>query len=146
MLLYSEKNILYILTALEASEKIFVYTASYTNAADLYQDNDQMSFNAVCHLLLAIGEETRKIDIRLKEEIGLINWEQITGMRNRLAHDYRGIDRDLVFAIVKTDLPILQQALLKMLKLLSPDIAALQTFLATPWYSHVAKLLTNGNY
>ncbi|HAK12137.1 MAG TPA: hypothetical protein DCO78_09330, partial [Chitinophagaceae bacterium] len=91
-------------------------------------------------------EETRKIDIRLKEEIGLINWEQITGMRNRLAHDYRGIDRDLVFAIVKTDLPILQQALLKMLKLLSPDISALQTFLATPWYSHVAKLLTNGNY
>lgn len=33
-----------------------------------------------------------------------------------------------------------------MLKLLSPDIATLQTFLATPWYSHVAKLLTNGNY
>ena len=145
-MLYSEKNILYVLTALEASEKIFVYTASYTNSADLYQDNDQMGFNAVCHLLLTIGEETRKIDIRLKEEIGLINWEQITGMRNRLAHDYRGIDRDLVFAIVKTDLPILQQALLKMLKLLSPDISTLQTFLATPWYSHVAKLLTNGNY
>lgn len=137
---------MYVLTALEASEKIFVYTASYTNSADLYQDNDQMGFNAVCHLLLTIGEETRKIDIRLKEEIGLINWEQITGMRNRLAHDYRGIDRDLVFAIVKTDLPILQQALLKMLKLLSPDISTLQTFLATPWYSHVAKLLTNGNY
>lgn len=145
-MLYSEKNILYVLTALEASEKIFVYAASYTNSADLYQDNDQMGFNAVCHLLLTIGEETRKIDIRLKEEIGLINWEQITGMRNRLAHDYRGIDRDLVFAIVKTDLPILQQALLKMLKLLSPDISTLQTFLATPWYSHVAKLLTNGNY
>jgi uncharacterized protein with HEPN domain len=137
---------LYILTALEASEKIFVYTTAYSSSADLYEANDQMGFNAVCHLLLTIGEETRKIDIRLKEEIGLINWEQITGMRNRLAHDYRGIDRDLVFAIVKTDLPILQQALLKMLKLLSPDMSTLQTYLATPWYSHVAKLLTNGNY
>ena len=137
---FSEKNILYILTALEAIEKIELYVDGFTNANDFFESNNQQVFNAVCHLLLAVGEESKKIELQLKEEMGLINWEEIAGMRNRIAYDYRGIDKEVVFDIVQKDLPILKQALLQMLKLVEPDSDKLIPILSSEWYRNVRKL------
>lgn len=138
---YSEKSILYILTVLEAIEKISIYVEAFTNANDFFESNHQLSFNAVCHLLLAVGEESKKIELSLKEELGVINWEEIAGMRNRIAHDYRGIDKEIVFDIVQKDLPILRQALLAMLKMVEPNTEKLMSILSSEWYTHVRKLL-----
>lgn len=137
---YSEKNILYILTVLEAIEKIQLYVDGYTNATDFFAANNQMTFNAVSHLLLAVGEESKKIEEVLKEEMGLINWEEIAGMRNRIAHDYRGIDKEVVFEVVQKDLPILKQVLLMMIKFVEPDSSKLKEILISEWYQHARKL------
>ncbi len=98
--LFSDKNALYLLTILEAIHKIKIYSQGYTTSEELFKAKEQMAYNGICHLLLAIGEESRKIEDALKETQSFISWEEISGLRNRIAHDYRGIDQNIVFQIV----------------------------------------------
>ena len=86
--MYEKKNFTYILTILEAIEKINIYTKSIKDADEFYAYNDQMNFNACQILLLVIGEEAKKITQELKEEHDSIPWNLISGLRNRIAHDY----------------------------------------------------------
>ena len=138
---YSEKNILYLLTILEAIEKIQLYTTAYNNAKQLLEANDQQPFNAASHLLLVIGEESGKLEELLKEEIAFIAWEQITGLRNRLAHDYRGIDPDIVYQICRFELPALKEACRSMLGLLYINKDDLSRWLQSPYFSHLEYLI-----
>lgn len=66
--MYSQKNIAYLLTALEAIEKIYIYTSGIKDAAAFLELNEQLNFNACQTLLMAIGEETKKIDAGLQKE------------------------------------------------------------------------------
>ena len=111
----SEKNILYILTILECIEKLTIYSKGYNSADEFLFGEDQIAFNASCHLLLAIGEESKKIDNDLKDEFSFIEWDQIAGMRNRIADDYRGIDPEIVFRILQNESEILKGVMIKML-------------------------------
>ena len=77
--LFSDKNALYLLTILEVIEKIKIYAAPYTTAELLFDAEEQMPYNGICHLLLAIGEESKKIEITLKETQSFISWNEIAG-------------------------------------------------------------------
>lgn len=138
--MYSDKNILHLLTILESIEKIIIYTADYSDKQSFYDSDDQVQYNAVCHLLLAIGEESIKLDSRLKEEIAFIAWDQIGGLRNRIAHDYRGIDPEVVFQIVKYELSPLKEACISMLKLMQVSPDGLKKLMDNPWYKHLGYL------
>lgn len=50
-----DKNILHILTILEAVEKINIYTIDLNDADLFFEINDQLNFNARINLLIAIG-------------------------------------------------------------------------------------------
>jgi uncharacterized protein with HEPN domain len=102
-----------------------------------YESNDQIHYNAVCHLLLAIGEESIKLDERLKEEMAFIAWDQIGGLRNRIAHDYRGIDPEIVFQIAKYELLPLKQACISILKLMKIPTEKITALSNTNWYKHL---------
>ena len=58
--MFEKTSLLYICTTLEAIEKIEIYSGSFQNGQELREANDQMNFNAISRLLLAIGEETKK--------------------------------------------------------------------------------------
>lgn len=45
-----------------------------------------------------------------------IQWQDLKDMRNFLAHDYRGVDLDIVFSVVKVELPILSAAFIVFLR------------------------------
>ncbi len=135
--MYSDKNILHLLTILESIEKIFLYTNSFLDKKSFYESNDQIHYNAVCHLLLAIGEESIKLDERLKEEMAFIAWDQIGGLRNRIAHDYRGIDPEIVFQIAKYELLPLKQACISILKLMKIPTEKITALSNTNWYKHL---------
>lgn len=138
--MYSNKNILHLLTVLESIEKIMLYTTGFSDKRSFYESGDQVQYNAVCHLLLAIGEETLKLDGQLKEEMAFIAWEQIGGLRNRIAHDYRGIDPEVVFQIAKYELLPLKDACIAMLKLMRVDADELTRLTQTNWYKHIGYL------
>jgi len=138
---FSDKNALYLLTILEAIEKIRIYSNGYDTPESLFNAEDQLPYNGICHLLLAIGEESKKIEISLKETQSFISWDEIAGLRNRIAHDYRGIDRNVVFQIVKNELDTLQKACEKLLQQLHLPKSELQNLLENTFFKHLEYLL-----
>ncbi len=140
--MYSDKNLIYILTILEAVEKLLIYTKKFSNAHDFWFADDQLNFNASSNLLLAIGEETGKIDEKLKNEFSNIQWQAIKELRNSLAHDYRGSDPDILWQIIQTELKPLKQTLIKMIDLIEYDTKMLLSAIKSDYYKHLRYLNT----
>lgn len=135
--MYSGDNLLYLLTILEAIEKVFKFTGHFQTAVEFFETEDQLYFHATTNLLLAIGEESKKLEAGLKDEFPAIPWHAIAGMRNRLAHDYRGIDFFMVFSVATNDLQELKQALIQMIKHIDYDPAELDAALNSDFYTHL---------
>lgn len=139
--MYNKRNITYVLTTLEAIEKINIYTDKIQTAEELYAQNDQLQFNACQTLLLVIGEETKKIDKNLKIEHSEIPWNLIAGMRNRIAHDYRSVDPNITFDIVRNYLPPLKSELILMVEKIEFEDDFLQRMVQTNYYRHLKYLI-----
>lgn len=58
-----------------------------------------------------VGEAAKKVPVEFKQKYGHIDWRAIAGMRDRLIHDYFGVDYDIVWDVVKNKAPILQKEL-----------------------------------
>jgi uncharacterized protein with HEPN domain len=80
---------------------------------------DKKTVNAVVRSLEIIGEATRKIPEDVRERYPDVPWEEIIGMRNRLIHEYFGIDLDIVWQTIQDDLAPLETAINTILKELS---------------------------
>ncbi len=141
--MYPQTQLLYILTMLEAIEKIVIYTQGIYRAEDLFWANEQQSFNACSHLLLAIGEESKKLATDLKKVYADFDWKSLAGLRDRLAHDYRGTDPEIVFSIIQEDLPILKTILVASLEQVEQAKEILPKVLNSPYYRHVTYLLND---
>ena len=138
--MYSVKNLSYICTMLECIEKIFIYSSPFDNVDDFIWANDQQNYNANWSLLLAVGEETKRLDSNLKNHYPQIPWRNIAGMRNFLAHDYRGIDRDLVYEVININLPDLKRVLIDMVSKVDYNDSLLIEVLDSPYYQHIQYL------
>jgi uncharacterized protein with HEPN domain len=67
--------------------------------------NDPILSRALIRSLDIIGEASNKVDPDFKLLYPHVEWRKMSGTRNRLIHDYFGIDYDIVWDIVKTKLP-----------------------------------------
>lgn len=76
---------------------------------------DERTQSAVIHGLIVIGEIASRIDEDSRTRFPHIPWYEMRGMRNRLAHDYLGIDIDEVWRTVTGDVPALERALQEIL-------------------------------
>ncbi len=112
--MFDSKNLVHILTMLEAIEKIFIYSKDFKDSETFYFANKQLNFNASVNLLIAIGEENKKIDENLKTSQKL-DWKSISAMRDKISHNYRGIDEYMVWEIITEYLPLLKELLIEML-------------------------------
>ena len=63
-----------------------------------------------------IGEATKQVPAAVRRRHSRIEWKAMAGMRDRLIHDYFGIDYDLVWDVVTTKIPILKQEIEKILR------------------------------
>ncbi len=104
---------IYLEHILEAIKKIETYLTD-KSSADLEQD--YMMQDAVIRNLSIIGEAANNLSEQFIAAHPEIDWRQVVGMRNRLIHDYFGVDLDTVWKTVTHDLPPLKKFLETKLK------------------------------
>jgi uncharacterized protein with HEPN domain len=92
----------YINDLTEACEDILSFTKgmSYSDFA-----SDKKTINAVIRSLEVIGEATKKLPASFRSNYPDMPWKQMTGMRDKLIHDYFGIDIQMVWQAVEKHIP-----------------------------------------
>ena len=79
-------------------------------------DNDRQLNLSLMRLLEIVGEAAAKIPLMEREMYAGIPWLEIVGLRNRLIHGYDQVNFDLLWEIVRDDLPPLIAELQKILE------------------------------
>jgi len=77
---------------------------------------DKKTINAVVRSIEVIGEATKKISRALKDKHKDVPWKKMAGMRDRLIHEYFGIDAEILWKTAKNDIPPLKQSVQNILK------------------------------
>lgn len=65
--------------------------------------------DAIIRRLEIIGEATKNLPLSLRKKNIDIPWKKVAGMRDVLIHAYFGIDLNLVWKIIKKDIPKLKK-------------------------------------
>jgi uncharacterized protein with HEPN domain len=99
----------YLEDILQAIGKIRIYTAGLTR--DEFSQDDK-TIDAVIRNLEIIGEAAKMIPESLRTKYPNIEWKKIAGLRDILAHQYFGIDLDIVWDILQNKLPDLERQLI----------------------------------
>ena len=87
---------------LDSGQKILSYTAGLTFEQFI---DDSKTIDAVIRNFEIIGEAANRLPETFKESHPEIDWHRIRGFRNRIIHDYFGIDYNIVWQIKETFLP-----------------------------------------
>lgn len=70
---------------------------------------DKKTVNAVVRSIEIIGEATKKIRESLKDGHKEVPWKKMAGMRDKLIHEYFGVDVEILWKTLKDDVPPLKQ-------------------------------------
>ena len=89
-----------LLDMMEAAVKILKYTQGLTFEDFLADDK---TIYAVVRNFEIIGEASLRIDEDFRLENPQIEWKKLRGFRNRIVHDYFGIDYEIVWSILTQD-------------------------------------------
>ena len=83
-------------------EKIFKYTDNLSYDEFI---NDDKTKDAVERNFEIIGEATKKLPSDIKDKYPNIPFRQIAGMRDKIIHDYFGVDYSILWQTIQNRLP-----------------------------------------
>ena len=75
-----------------------------------------MTIDAVVRNLTIIGGAAKNIPEEIKSKNPEIAWSEAVGMRNKVTHEYFGVDEDILWKTIKEDLPVFKKQILKLLE------------------------------
>ena len=81
---------------IESAKKILIYTDGLSFEGFLA---DSRTVDAVIRNFEIIGEAANRLPEEIKDQHPYIDWHRIRGFRNRIVHDYMGIDYSIVWLI-----------------------------------------------
>jgi uncharacterized protein with HEPN domain len=70
--------------------------------------NDRKTVDAVIRNLEIIGEAANNIPQELKNSYSIIPWRDMISMRNKIMHEYFGVDTEIMWKTIQEDLPSLK--------------------------------------
>lgn len=94
-------QILLLEDMLESASKIKRYTTNLDFDSFL---SDDKTIDAVVRNFEIIGEAANRLDPDFRTTNAEIEWNRIRGFRNRIVHDYFGIDYEIVWTIIENDI------------------------------------------
>jgi uncharacterized protein with HEPN domain len=104
-----DADLVYLSHMIECINRVFEYCEggeSSFRQSRLIQD-------AVIRNLQTMAESSQRLSESTKAIASDVPWRAISGFRNIIVHDYLGVDLDMVWQVVSSELPLLQAALLK---------------------------------
>lgn len=82
---------------------------SYLTGSDFdYFRTDRKTFSATIRELEIIGEAIRNISDDIKAQYPEVLWQEIRSFRNKITHEYFGVDVNIVWDIVQNELELLK--------------------------------------
>ena len=102
----------YLEDILEEIKKVTIFIGGMT--LEQFR-NDEKTVYAVIRAIEVIGEASKKIPDNLRQHQPAIPWREISGMRDKLIHDYFGINVKVVWKTATEDLPEIEPIIQKMI-------------------------------
>lgn len=83
-----------------------------------YEDfkKDRKTIFAIIRGIEVIGEASKNIPKTIRSKYPEIPWKDMTGMRDKLIHEYFGVDIDTLWKTIQQDLPQLKILVLKVME------------------------------
>ena len=101
-------ELVYIEHILEAINKIQGYTLGLTK--DQFIQNE-LVVDAVIRNIEIIGEASKKVSKNIQQIYYDLPWKEMAGMRDKLIHDYMGVDTEVIWQTIIEDIPVLKRKL-----------------------------------
>jgi len=92
---------------------ILEYTQDVKNM-EAMKDNS-MLYDAVQMNFIVLGESSTKLSDEIKATLPHVDWRALKGFRNFVAHDYFGVDENIVWSAIQFHLPQLKTDFEKLL-------------------------------
>ena len=92
----------YINDIIESCQDILVFTKGFSPEKFI---KDKKTMNAVIRSLEVIGEASKKVPEDIKRKYSKIPWKQMAGMRDKLIHEYFGVDKEMVWQVIEKHIP-----------------------------------------
>ncbi|MBU1159550.1 DUF86 domain-containing protein [Patescibacteria group bacterium] len=90
---------------------------NYTRGVNFDEfSRDEQLIDAVVRNLSIIGEAVINIPKEIKAKNPDVAWKEIKGMRNKVVHEYFGIDEEILWKTIQEDLPIFKRQTAKLLR------------------------------
>ena len=99
----------YLEDILEYAEKAHRFLDKTPTVDDL--KDDERTLLAVVRALEVIGEAAKRIPKDFRDRYPRIPWRGMTGMRDKVIHEYFGVDAEVVWRTVREDLPPLRESI-----------------------------------
>jgi len=97
-----ENDLIYFEDIVDSIEKIEKYISDMS--LEDFKKNDLVQ-DAVLRNLEIIGEASNNLSEEIKNKHKEVPWKRIIGMRNIISHKYFGIDLEIIWEIITTNLP-----------------------------------------